>query len=273
MKIVYIIATILVFCVIILTMNTWSELVKSQEESETIEEAIARIVAEHNDDNQAHSLAGQSIDEHRKNTVLDHPEGSVVSDKFQTGGLSLVYDFSNLSILTTYGTIENSSWPGVTLYADSGTPKRAYITNLGSNVRPYVNYAYDFLLQFSFFLGVEGTATAHISFGQISANALSHGISLDLAPNGDFINWVKAGGYRISDELSISRATWHTMRLRYSPVEHLLYVYLDAELIATLAEPTNTTESAGADWVVHLSDSGNGEANMQVEYILVARSN
>lgn len=59
----------------------WYNLPKSQNDPETIEEAITRIVAEHNAEPTAHTGLGESIDLHRKNDILDHPAQSVVGDK------------------------------------------------------------------------------------------------------------------------------------------------------------------------------------------------
>lgn len=254
-----------------MTVETWGLIPKAQDNAQTIDEAIASAIAVHEADPDAHLGADESIDVHRKNTTIDHPEGSVLPDKFQKGGLNLTCDFSDLGRFSKFGNYDNSSWPGVSLWSDTGTPARAYITSIGSNVRPYINYAYDFQMQFSFFMGDDGPATLNISFGQISANALVKGVSLDLTPTGNRVHWIKNGGSMYSEYLTISYATWHTMRLRYSPVEHVMYVYLDGALIATLDEPTQTTESAGADFVVYLADGGDLMGNAKVEYITVSR--
>jgi hypothetical protein len=268
-------AILFLICGIIIaymTVETWGLIPKAQDNAQTINEAIAEAIAVHEADPDAHLGDGESIDVHRKNSTLDHPEGSVVADKFQKGGLNLTCDFSDLARFSTFGNFDNSSWPGVSLWSDTGTPARSYITSIGSNVRPYINYAYDFQMQFSFFMGDDGPATLHISFGQISSNTLVKGISLDLTPSWNKVHWIKNGGSMYSNALTISYATWHTMRLRFSPVEHVMYVYLDGDLIATLNEPTQTTESAGADFTVYLADGGDYMGNAKVEYITVSRS-
>lgn len=62
-------------------MIIWGNLPKSQSDSETIEECIARLIAEHNNKTTAHSDPGQSLDLHRKDTIIDHPAGSIKNDK------------------------------------------------------------------------------------------------------------------------------------------------------------------------------------------------
>ena len=265
----------IIICAILtyMTIEVWGLLPKSQTDPETIEECIDRKIAEHEAEPTAHLGDGESIDVHRKNDVLDHPEGSVVADKFQTGGLTLTYDFSDLARLSKFGDYDNSSWPGVSLWATSGTPYRAYLTSIGSNVRKYIDYSFDWMIQFSFFLGEEGSPTLNLSFGQISSNALVRGVSLDLTPTADKVRWVKTGATVETSDLAISRAEWHTMRIRFSPVEEKLYIYLDNELVATLDEPNTETTSGGSDWTVYLVDASVGEGFAMVEYISVARGN
>jgi len=61
----------------------WGQLVKSQTDNETIEEAIERIVADHNNDPEAHLEEGQSIQSHKSSAVIDHLARSIVSDKIE----------------------------------------------------------------------------------------------------------------------------------------------------------------------------------------------
>jgi len=65
-----------------MTLPLWGQLQKSLDDTETIEQAIERIVAEHNAEPEAHLGTGESLSEHKHTTVLDHPAGSVLADKF-----------------------------------------------------------------------------------------------------------------------------------------------------------------------------------------------
>jgi len=62
--------------------ETWGLMPKSQIDPTTIETRITEMVAEHNDDPDAHLGGGRSIEVHKTNEVLDHPAGSVPIDKF-----------------------------------------------------------------------------------------------------------------------------------------------------------------------------------------------
>lgn len=64
-----------------MSTETWGLMPKSQEDNETIEGAINRLIAEHEADPEAHTGANESLAAHRANEVLDHPQQSVVADK------------------------------------------------------------------------------------------------------------------------------------------------------------------------------------------------
>jgi hypothetical protein len=64
-----------------MSTETWANMPKSQDDDETIEEAIARIVAEHNADETAHLGVGQSLQSHAASDVIDHLAKSIISDK------------------------------------------------------------------------------------------------------------------------------------------------------------------------------------------------
>src|SRR5574343_321995 len=75
----------------------WGALAKSFDDPETIEEAIARMINDHNDDVEAHLGENQALEAHRTNEIIDHPAESIVSDKLDPGAIDF-YQFDPLSI-------------------------------------------------------------------------------------------------------------------------------------------------------------------------------
>lgn len=69
------------------TIN-WGMLTKSQTDPETIEEAINRIVADHNNDASAHLDVGQSLQSHKASAIIDHLALSIVNDKLEKGAVT-----------------------------------------------------------------------------------------------------------------------------------------------------------------------------------------
>lgn len=64
-----------------MSVETWGMMPKSQVDPEKVEEAVDRIVEEHNDDPEAHLAEGQSFQSHRASEIIDHRARAVVGDK------------------------------------------------------------------------------------------------------------------------------------------------------------------------------------------------
>lgn len=94
------------FCVILLFVmadpTVWGMLPKAQDDPETIEQAISRLIDVHNDDSTSHVGAGQSLAAHRENEIIDHLAGSVKNDK--TSFNNFLYDlkFADYSLWSKY---------------------------------------------------------------------------------------------------------------------------------------------------------------------------
>lgn len=79
-----------------MSIETWGLMPKSQTDNETIEQAIARLIAEHETDPTAHLGPNESIEAHRNSEVIDHLAGSIVPDK--QSNTKKVFDY-NLGII------------------------------------------------------------------------------------------------------------------------------------------------------------------------------
>jgi len=93
---------------------TWGMLAKSLVDDETIEEAIDRLILAHNEDEESHLGAGQSLSSHKASEVIDHVVASIIADKikdFEITTLKLSCDkyvinpsFESLDAWTVAGT-------------------------------------------------------------------------------------------------------------------------------------------------------------------------
>ena len=72
-----------------MSATNWGMLSKSQEDPETIEEAIARLITAHNADEESHLDTGQSLQSHKASAIIDHLALSIVEDKIGDGEISL----------------------------------------------------------------------------------------------------------------------------------------------------------------------------------------
>jgi len=65
-----------------MSMETWGLVPKAQNDTQTIDEAIAAAITDHEVDPHAHQGDGESLQSHKNESVIDHPADSLVTDKY-----------------------------------------------------------------------------------------------------------------------------------------------------------------------------------------------
>lgn len=80
----------IILIIFIMSITVWGLLAKSAVDNETVEEAIARLITAHNDDETAHLDTGQALQSHKASEIIDHVAGSVVTDKLADYGVTSV---------------------------------------------------------------------------------------------------------------------------------------------------------------------------------------
>lgn len=110
---------ILIVGLFFMAIQNWGALQKSADDDETIEQAIARLIAVHEGDAESHLGEGESLAAHKAADVIDHPAYSVVRDKVSFNRRIFDFYFNSLDgISITSGVELNTS--GVLLMATSG---------------------------------------------------------------------------------------------------------------------------------------------------------
>lgn len=72
-----------------MSIPVWGMLEKSQTDSETIEQAIARLILAHNENEASHLGAGQSLQSHKASEIIDHIVASIIADKIKNGEVTV----------------------------------------------------------------------------------------------------------------------------------------------------------------------------------------
>lgn len=109
---------------------TWGQLAKSAVDEEKIEEAIERLIQEHDDDPEAHLSAGGSLNSHKASEIIDHLVKSIIADKIKDGevfreklGFNMAYirpTFEGMDLWTKTGAGNYSAFVNsITLYTTS----------------------------------------------------------------------------------------------------------------------------------------------------------
>ena len=81
-----------------MSIPTWGMLEKSQEDNETIEGAIDRLITAHLADDNAHLGEGESLQSHRASEIIDHLAESVITDKIAERNVTIDHlsDFGSM---------------------------------------------------------------------------------------------------------------------------------------------------------------------------------
>jgi len=93
----------------------WGMLSKSAVDDETIEEAIDRLILAHNENEDSHLEAGQSLQSHKASEIIDHLASSIVADKITAVQKNFVCNFESLDSFIFSATGVTPSYPGVVL--------------------------------------------------------------------------------------------------------------------------------------------------------------
>jgi hypothetical protein len=100
-----------------MAIPTWGMLAKSQTDPEKIEEAIARLIQQHNEDEEAHLGPGQSLQSHKAAEIIDHLASSIIADKIARFAISFDKFAGNKNfIFTTFDSLDGWDKGGVGAY-------------------------------------------------------------------------------------------------------------------------------------------------------------
>jgi len=225
-----------------MSLETWGSLQKNQTDPTTIDEAIASAILAHEADPASHLGAGESLETHRSNEAIDHPEQSVLAENIGGGDVVINTKFESISPWTITGGASISGFNGLqlagnyptqpTAKANSAMYANAQIFNKDSDMyfetRMCGNQnTYTYSAWWGF---VSGSLAILDGFGfQVRAGALYAHVSANGTPNDFLISGADLLGS-------------HLYSAKYVQAEQKIYFYIDKILKATLDVP------AGCDW-------------------------
>lgn len=259
-----------------MSLENWGQMTKAQDDSQTIDEAIAAAIAEHEADPESHMGAGESIENHRSNEIIDHLAGSVLADKLDAQGVFLTASFESLDNFNVVGNVQNFTWPGVILGMDDYSPYKSVLDNIGSNSRDFVDFTKSFVIQFSFFASEEGAGKHYFRFGQITENPsplLVYGVALELLPTGDLFRWKRVGHDVTVSIPTVTRAEYHTVRILFDVELDTLYLIIDGVNVASMPNAYPASNTNGNNFMFFLDNTtadGYGDRSvMELQYFTI----
>jgi hypothetical protein len=229
-----------------MAITTWGSLEKSASDGEKIEDMVDRKINEHDADPTAHLSSGGSLANHKEETTIDHPAGSIPFDKRDAG--NMVYKDFFHSASSNYdpeghvgsgsGILSVWTFHEVDGYSKADVPMPLF----QRSTWPSKELVVQFLAQFNW-----NSTNDKISFvwGGIAPD-VENGFGLKVL-NGNLYAVLYFGGAEvISAPLAYTKTHWATFRIHVVPFDGVARFYMNGEVVATLALGA-TQESDFAD--------------------------
>lgn len=223
----------------------WGNLQKAQDDPETIEEAIERLILAHEEDPTAHLGDGESLQAHKSEEVIDHPAGSLVPDKQSLVDVSYRPLFESLDAFSQDGTYVANTPNGAVL-GSAGVSNTAYNELWAPlNTSGFVaGWATDCLLQFSWYASTFSNTVMYMlmGLGPNQADEFRFGIKISGGVVSAHVGYYdEAFDYQeINSTITgVSAATQYVWRIHLDPVAENIYWYLNGTLVKTIAFPSD----------------------------------
>lgn len=220
-----------------MALPLWSQLQKDLNDPETIEEAIARMIGEHNDDPEAHLGEGRSLEKHKAEEIIDHPPGSILADKETMTELSIRTNFPTLDNWWVQGSVEVSEAVGAYLYLEWGDVNTSTIRSNPQIPRDFLNSDYDMVFQVLWRSDLSNNSS-RIALGFLDGNTttsqgfgfLKNGTTLTAhARSVSTTNSVTLTGIDLTQE--------HIFRAFLDAYEQKIFYFVDGQQVAALDVP------------------------------------
>jgi len=249
----------------------WGLLQKAQDDPETIEEAIVRLIGEHEADAGAHTGTGESLETHKAQEIVDHPAGSVLADKETMTEFVIKDDLKSLDGWITAGDISNTNWPGIDLYIEYAVVNKSSMYVQSSVPSSFFNTGFDMLFQI--------TAKFDLSNDKYDAWL---GMAIDAILPTDGFGFIFEDGVtkavfaigstrEFSDAITNDETVEHIYRCQYEALTEEAKFYIDGTLVATLSKPTGIANlDIGASMGIEVDETEDG--NLRIGGVSFSRA-
>lgn len=234
---------VLVVLSLYLMAEVWGNLPKAQDDSETIEEAISRIVSEHNNAPTAHTEAGQSIALHRETGIIDHPEGSVLGDKFTNQDFVIQPLFEDSAIYSKSTAGLTFGLGGVRMDTTTTINTLRFLKASGQYSHAYVKEDKMITFQCSASINNDTNVIAYIGAGGFGLSGEPPGFGFKIH-NGSLYAVASYWGPVTFQEtleqiLGVTVTQRHYYRVQVIPDEGVAVYYIDGTEVARIDIPSN----------------------------------
>jgi hypothetical protein len=253
-----------------MTTVNWGMLAKSMADPETIEQAITRLITAHNVAETAHLGAGQSLDMHKVEAVLDHLVGSVVADKLtHTEGI-IKTNFESIAGWTTLGTVTIISYPGLQIECDWAGTKISMLSTTLLYRGDFLDYIKNVMFQITGWLdSADANTKAHFGLGLFNSDANIEGFGFRIVGSEVKAFWGKGATISWSSDLAVDPAVPHVYRAQYDAVDLVVRFYIDGVIKATLTLTSPISEEP--DIYMRAEQAVSGQNYFKVQELIITK--
>jgi len=248
----------------------WGLLPKAQDDPETIEEAITRLLNAHLADAGAHADASESLEVHKDQATLDHPVGCVVADKETNDETIIKCYFESLDSWSIVGDTALDEALGARLYIEWGVTNLSTLSGTITYAGNFLAYAKDMLFQTTFWLDEVTNTKAYALLGNYAGDANLSGFGFQILAGTVKGFWGDGAGPTFTADLSIDPTDSHVYRAQYNGTDKNVKFYIDGVLKATIEDisPGGDFEP-DIDYRYEATDAQDG--SMHIKNVIVSR--
>ena len=248
-----------------MVLPLWGSLEKAQDDDETIEQAITRLILEHEADPTAHLGSGESLEQHKTSEVIDHPAGSVLADKQTTTEIVFNLVPGSGGVFTVTGLTAITGMNLIRLSTEEAGTQQSKATVLASfGITPFSNNR-DSLFQTTVYFDFAGDDSCEVYFGvtnNTTPGSSGYGFFCEETTIKGFARFGSTTYY--TSAFSVSDLTKGLYRAQYVASENQVYFFKDGERVGTLTHATDSL-TAGTYFAFYID--GNGDTGSVLYFL------
>jgi len=262
---VFIIVCVLLF--MYMDIPPWGDLPKSQEDAQLITEAITEAILAHEADPTAHLGDGESLEQHRINGVIDHPQSSVLLDKFTSTEITFQLFAGQGDALTRTGLSSITGPRFVELSTEEDGTQTSTAKMLATTGFNPFTYDRDSLFEVFVYFDIGTSPHPDIWAGitnDTTPTSTGYGFIWEDGVVKGFARFGSTTYY--TSALTVSNKNNSLYRAQFVSADKTVYFFNNGELVGSLYHATNNL-TAGTYIVMKLV--GNGDAGSVCSFVRI----
>lgn len=216
----------------------WGNLQKALDNPQTINQAIDEAITAHEADSDAHTGAGESLETHKSQEIIDHPAGSFLGDKISITESTYITNFESWETWVKVGEVNSDGWPGLYLYVEDGINDETRLSSTYLKQDGLIDYSKNWMLQLQGWIDQSPDVTVRFQLGNAPGANAGIGFGFEIVDGTPKGFWKDNDGINYTADLGIDPEIQHIYRAFYDKTDKEVRFYVDGELLATIEDIT-----------------------------------